>query len=289
MARSPVLPRARHSSSGGQVLIRVSPTERRRLEPRLDLTVGRFADSDDAFISSLQSDVRSVVWEIESGVTRTYPRLRSAVLDIATKIPLVIRSDLHESAVQEFDGIAARAVDCRFSVPGIDDLASQIDAMASGQRDDSACRVILARWTSDAPSLTKHIGVAAVIAGRRRMGVRSFADACRRPLRTLEWRLRCAGTLPPAELLALCTCLHAAWRLDVLGWTPKRTAIESRFSNSAALGNFLERHTGMRPREIVHRKTFDDLLERFESLAFPIVGHRVVPSGEIATGCASRI
>jgi hypothetical protein len=73
-----------------------------------------------------------------------------------------------------------------------------------------------------------------------------------------------AGLLAAKKLLGWSLVLHTAWRIEILERAPKQAAYAAGFESSAALGEYLHRHAGVRPRELSRPGTFGALLGRFD-------------------------
>jgi hypothetical protein len=83
--------------------------------------------------------------------------------------------------------------------------------------------------------------------------------------RTLERSLRRAGLPGAGVLLGSCTALHAAWWLDVQGWSSKRVLAEMGFSHGSAITRVLQRHFGCSVKSLPDEGGFQELLYRFET------------------------
>ena len=134
--------------------------------------------------------------------------------------------------------------------------------MLAGDIPASACHVILRELEARVPERFRGIVVTAILAGTSRFSVRELAHRCDIGVRTLDWRLR-SSPCSPRKLLGWIMCLHAAWRLDVLGWTLKRVAAEAGFSDSAAVSDLMQRLAHIRPGALAHRGGFWKLLDDF--------------------------
>lgn len=90
--------------------------------------------------------------------------------------------------------------------------------------------------------------------------------------RTLERALRLARLPSAGTVLGSCTALHAAWWLDVQGWSTKHVVTEMRFSHASALIRLLRGHFGCSLRSIHDESGFHELLGRFE---VTLLGHAI--------------
>jgi len=105
-----------------------------------------------------------------------------------------------------------------------------------------------------------HVGTAAVWSGLSR--------------RTLERSLRPARLPSAAVTLGSCTALHAAWWLDVHGWSAKQVVAEMKFSHPSAVTRVLQRYFDCSVRTLNAVGGFQELLYRFEAT---LLGGRILP------------
>jgi hypothetical protein len=82
--------------------------------------------------------------------------------------------------------------------------------------------------------------------------------------RTLERSLLRAHLPSAGSVLRSCTALHAAWWLDVQGWSTRSVVTEMRFSHSSGLIRLLQRQFGCSVRSLRDEGGFQALLSRFE-------------------------
>jgi AraC-like DNA-binding protein len=84
--------------------------------------------------------------------------------------------------------------------------------------------------------------------------------------RTLERSLNRARLPGVAVTLASCTALHAAWWLDVQGWSAKQVVAEMGFSHESAVTRVLQRYFRCSVKSLRDEGGFQELLYRFESM-----------------------
>jgi hypothetical protein len=83
--------------------------------------------------------------------------------------------------------------------------------------------------------------------------------------RTLERSLQRARLPSAGSVLGSCTALHAAWWLDVQGWSTKQVVTEMRFTYSGGLTRVLQHYFGCSVRSLRAAGGFQELLFRFET------------------------
>jgi AraC-like DNA-binding protein len=87
--------------------------------------------------------------------------------------------------------------------------------------------------------------------------------------RTLERSLRRAGLPGAGVVLGSCTALHAAWWIDVQGWSTKQVVAEMGFSHASGITRVLQRHFGCSVKALRMEGGFQGLLYRFEGSLLP--------------------
>ena len=92
--------------------------------------------------------------------------------------------------------------------------------------------------------------------------------------RTLERALHRARLPGAGAALGYCTALHAAWWLDVQGWSAKQVVIEMGFPDRSAVTRVLQRYFGCTVRSLRNEAGFQELLYRFEML---LLGGPILP------------
>jgi AraC-like DNA-binding protein len=95
--------------------------------------------------------------------------------------------------------------------------------------------------------------------------------------RTLERSLNRARLPSAGSVLGSCTALHAAWWLDVQGWSTKQVVTEMRFSRASGIIRVLQRHFGCSVKSLRAEGGFHELLRRFETtlLGDPLPAARI--------------
>jgi AraC-like DNA-binding protein len=83
--------------------------------------------------------------------------------------------------------------------------------------------------------------------------------------RTLERSLRRARLPGAGVVLGSCTALHAAWWIDVQGWSTKQVVAEMGFSHASGIIRVLQRHFGCSVKSLRTESGFQELLYRFET------------------------
>lgn len=97
------------------------------------------------------------------------------------------------------------------------------------------------------------------------LGVTAAASWSGFSRRTLERALRAAGLPSAGVVLGSCTALHAAWWLDVQGWSAKQVVTTMEFSHVSGLIRVLQRYFACSLKTLQEEGGFQSLLYRFET------------------------
>ena len=150
-------------------------------------------------------------------------------------------------------------------IGGVDSLGSCLSKISAGSYRPGY-HDIYEGMAAMLPVELEYVVAAAAIAGDRRRSVEDFASLCGFSVRALELRLQNSGGPVPRELLGWVLSLHILWRLDILGWQPKRVADSVSFRSVDTMALYVERWTGERPRRLLNEGGgFGGLLERCEA------------------------
>ncbi len=93
--------------------------------------------------------------------------------------------------------------------------------------------------------------------------------------RKLERALRRAKLPGAGPALGFCTALHAAWWLDIQGWSAKQVVTEMGFPHQSSVTRVLYRYFRCTVRSLQDEGGFQELLYRFETM---LLGGPVLPS-----------
>lgn len=253
-------------NSAARLLVRAYGSDLSELQSQLPGSALIVCRTEAEVVASLnRPGVCALIWGLSSkspwGV-----RIPATVLEAGRDMLWVMRADLSPGAMREMATFARGDLDWRASLVGFDSLIDDAEDALLGRltRD---CYPALVR-AADAAASPDAISLVcpALIAGRRRLTARRFASRLGVSPSTLEWRFRRFCLPTPREVIDESTLLHTLWRLQVLGVTPKEAARLGHFSDSTALGDFLQRRLGVRSRYASHTNSFDRLLDDFSQV-----------------------
>jgi len=180
--------------------------------------------------------------------------------------PIVWRFVLTPEAARRITLIAGWLPNGRVSLRGFDDLNADVDELLQSPIAPTAELRVLEGLALGPPPQVHMAVVAAAILGRRRRRLADLARACRAPPRTIQWQLSHHGEQTASDLLGWSVALHTMWRVDVLNWSLKRSAVTAGFPSGDALSDYVCRHVGRRPRTLHLQGGFEALLGQWRGL-----------------------
>jgi hypothetical protein len=255
-----------------RVLFRVSSLQQRLILAAARPYTAVFCQSDHQFCDLLNSQHTALVWESSSRMRHGRDPIPRDVVTAAGRLPLLVHAELGRANAEMITRLGRQAPDSRVSLEGFDTLVDDIDAMLINPSETPADHVVISCTIDGIDPSIRDIMLCAAIAGKRRIVVTELARGCQCSVRHVEARLHRAGVPGPRRLLGLSLSLHTAWRLEVLEWSAKKTAGAAGLESLAALGGYVQRHSGSRPRALRRAGAFDALLHHFLRI-FSIAGH----------------
>lgn len=198
-----------------------------------------------------------VVWDVTPAQRSQLERILDRLHRLSPGVQVILCVDLNRHTARLLSALASLDHQPQLVMKGFDDLATVLDELDEGASEARAHLTIARHLLPSAPTRGKHLVAPAIVAGHRRVSPHEFAVLCALARRTLEWQLRNAHLPPPRRLLGVMLVLHGLWRLDYLGWSTKRVAHYSGFKSSHSWGNFIQRHAGGRPADLLAEGGFD--------------------------------
>jgi len=210
-------------------------------------------------------DVAWVLLELDPTRSIDLEMLKRAIDCRRTQADALIRFELSRYACRIVLSILQIMPDATLSIRPFDSLELAVRSLANRSEGPSAHAHILRCIAPLAPSSVRDLFVTAALVASRRLSVAEFAHCLGYSERTVHARLA-SGRLPrPRQLIASMVALHSAWRLDRLGWAPKRAARAAGFTSQASFGNYLKRNVGATPSQLAETGGFDQARTVVES------------------------
>lgn len=230
------------------------------------LATVRFCETAEALLELVaRGGVDAVVADLRdiSGVSilPTFATLRRQV----AHVPLVLHCIPTPAALRELPDITAVGRGLSLVFRNYEHLGLALSPLLRPPRVLSAAETLAQHVVPLVPGPFRPFALVCAFKASPGLRVGTAATWSAVSRRTLERALRHARLPGAARMLGSCTALHAAWWLDVQGWSAKQVVTEMRFSHASALGRVLRRYFGCSVRSLREEGGFQGLLYRFEA------------------------
>ncbi|MGH8223671.1 MAG: hypothetical protein ACREQZ_11925 [Woeseiaceae bacterium] len=183
----------------------------------------------------------------------------------APHLPLIVFSPPTPAALREVPDIIALGGRLELVLQGTDHLGLALRSLLKLLRVSGPGETLARHVVPIVPATFRPFFAVSALKASPHLRVGIAAKWSGFSRRSLERALHHAGLPSAASVLGSCTALHAAWWLDVQGWSTKHVAIEMRFSHRTALIRVLQRHFGCSVKSLRDEGGFQGLLFRFEA------------------------
>jgi hypothetical protein len=223
----------------------------------------RFCSYEDELAGEAAKEgITTLVWDAARDASTLIPSVAQALSGRAAVDSILIQVELSDITCRLYLAIRRQLPHAILCLRGFDSLETMVSSLCAGASERRGDGAIIERVVPLVPPDGGDILTAATMCGHRRLRVDEFAKAYGTPLRTIEYRLGRSGIVPPREVLGWMLALHSAWRLDILGWPPKRVAAAAGFSSTDRWASYIWTHVQARPLAILNGGGFEGLLDR---------------------------
>jgi AraC-like DNA-binding protein len=225
----------------------------------------RFCDSIGALLKLVaRGDLDAVVADFRdvSGISilPTFDLLRLE----APHLPLILHCIPTPEALRELPDTSAFRRGVSLVFRNYEHLGAALRPVLRPLRVPSAAETLARHLVPLVPGPFRPFVLVCALKASPRLKVGTAATWSGASRRTLERSLRRANLPSAGSVLGSCTALHAAWWLDVQGWSTKHVVTEMQFSHASALIRLLRGHFGCSLRSVRDESGFQELLSRFE-------------------------
>jgi hypothetical protein len=226
----------------------------------------RFCDTVDALARlAAGGGVDAVVADLRDGAGASILPAFGTLRQQSATLPLVLYFAPTPAALREVPDIIAAGRGLHVVLRNFEHLGLAIRPLLRPPRVPSAAETLARHVVPLAPAPFRSFFLVSALKASPRLHVGTAAAWSGVSRRTLERSLHHAR-LPGASLvLGSCTALHAAWWLDVQGWSAKQIVAEMGFSHASAVTRVLQRHFACSVRSLESEGGFQELLYRFET------------------------
>ncbi len=245
----------------------VGPKEQEFVRDQLaGVATVRFCDS----VASLdrlaaEDEVEAVLADLRDRSGESVLSTLVAIHGRAPALPLIVCFRPTPVALREVPNVIAAGMGVGVVVRGFEHLGLMLRPLLGPPRAPSAAETLVRHIVPLAPPLLHAFFVIGALKASPHLGVATAARWSGMSARTLERRLRRANMPGASAVLGSYTALHAAWWLDVQGWSAKQVVGEMHFSHPSALTRLLQHHFDCSLTSLSSQGGFPALLFRFET------------------------
>jgi hypothetical protein len=255
----------------------VDPADRRLTAEQVgQLAVVRFCETAEGLVELVAGGgVDAVVADLhDASGTSILPTFRILHWQ-APHLPLVLFCPPTPEALRELplSGAMARGLSLVFR--NYEHLGLALAPVLRPLRVPSAAETLARHLVPLVPGPFRPFVLICALKASPRLKVGTAATWSGASQRTLERSLKRARLPSAWSVLGSCTALHAAWWLDVQGWSTKQVVTTMGFSHASGLIRLLQRHFGSSLKSVRDQSGFHELLSRFETT---LVGDAAPPA-----------
>jgi len=183
----------------------------------------------------------------------------------AATLPLVLYCASTPAALREIPDLIAATPGLQVVFRNYEHLGLALRSLLAPPRVPSAAETLVRHVVPVVPVPFRPFLLVTALHASPQLRVGTAATLSGISRRTLERSLRHARLPGAATVLGCCTALHAAWWLDVQGWSAKQVVAEMQFSHSSGVTRVLQRYFGCSVKSLRDECGFQELLYRFET------------------------
>ena len=234
----------------------------------------RFCETLESLSELVAGGVDAVVAELWDVTGAGVLPAVAAIRRDAPNLPIVLHFAPTPAALREVPDIIAAGRGLSVALRNHEHLALVLRPLLNPPRVASAAETLARHIVPVVPVPFRPFFLVSALKASPRLAVATAAAWSGITRRTLERALHRAKLPGAGAVLGFCTALHAAWWLDVQGWSAKQVVIEMGFPDPSAVTRVLYHYFRCSVRSLRDEGGFQALLYRFEAL---LLGERVLP------------
>jgi len=211
-------------------------------------------------------EVDAVVADLRDATGASVLPAFGAIRRSSPSLPLVLYFAPTPAALREVPDIIAAAGNLQVALRPHEHLRLILAPLLSPPRVPSGGETLVRHLVPVVPVLFRPFFVVSALKASPQLDLGAAAACSGMSRRTLERSLKRARLPAMAATIGSCTALHAAWWLDVQGWSVKQVVREMGFSHESAVTRVLQRYFRCSVKSLRDEGGFQALLYRFESL-----------------------
>jgi AraC-like DNA-binding protein len=184
---------------------------------------------------------------------------------LAPTLPLVLYAEPTPAALREIPDAIAATRGLHVILRNYEHLGLTLRPLLTPPRVPSGAETLARHVVPVVPASFRPFFLVCALKASPHFSVGTAAALSGTSQRTLERLLQHARLPRAAAVLGSCTALHAAWWLDVQGWSAKQVVAEMHFSHKSAVTRILQRYFGCSVKSVRRAGGFQELLYRFET------------------------
>ena len=240
--------------------------QRVALEQIGELATVRFCQSVEALVALVSAGgVDAVVTDLRDSAGASFLSELGPLRRLGPRLPIILHFPPTPAALRDVPDIMAVGRGLYAVLQGCEHLGLTLRPLLHPLRVQSAAETLTRHIVPVVPPPFRPFFLISALKASPRLRVGTAAKWSGITRRRLERALRRARLPGAAEVVGSCTALHAAWWLDVQGWSAKQVLAQMGFSRPISLTRTLQRHCGCSVRSLSDAGGFQGLLYRFES------------------------
>jgi hypothetical protein len=230
------------------------------------LATVRFCESTGALLDLVAGGgVDAVVADLRDPAGESMlPTFRALRLQFP-QLPLVLHCIPTPEALRELPETSAFRHGLSLVLRNCEHLGAALRPLLRAPRVPTAAETLARHIVPLVPGPFRPFVLVCALKASPRLRVGTAASWSGASRRTLERSLRRARLPSAGSVLGSCTALHAAWWLDVQGWSTKQVVTEMRFTYSGGLTRILQHYFGCSVKSLRAAGGFQELLFQFET------------------------
>jgi hypothetical protein len=234
----------------------------------------RFCETLESLTELVARGVDAVVTDLwDASGTGVLPAV-AAIRREASNLPVVLYFAPTPAALREVPDIIAAGRGLSVALRNFEHLGLALRPLLNPPRVASAAETLARHVVPVVPVPFRPFFLVSALKASPRLPVATAVAWSGISRRTLERALRRANLPGAGAVVGFCTALHAAWWLDVQGWSAKQVVTEMGFPHPSSVTRVLQRYFGCTVKSLRREGGFQTLLYRFEAV---LVGRPVLP------------
>ncbi len=235
----------------------------------------RFCETLEALSALVATGADAVVTELRDVTGADVSPVVAAIRREAPDLPIVLQFAAAPAALRDFPDLVMRGRGLSVAMRNYEHLGLLVRPLLNPPRVPSAAETLARHIVPVVPVPLRPFFVITALKASPRLPLATAVVWSGITRRTLERTLRRAKLPGAGAVLGSCTALHAAWWLDVQGWSAKQVVTEMGFRHPSSVTRLLYRYFRCTVKSLRVEGGFQELLYRFETM---LLGGPILPT-----------